>query len=209
MSDPQGSYERVMPGVVVGIVRQTTGDPENLGRIRVEYKMFSGTILSSWCRVASFFAGKDRGAYFLPEPETEVLVAFEAGNMNVPYVIGALWNGQDTPPVAGEAQQQSVKVIKTRGGSVIKIDDTEGSEQIQIVDKSGSNSILIDIAAKRVAITSEGNIDLTASQGKITLTAADVQISATNGLTMSAGAEGAKLTAGGTVVVQGTQIRLN
>ena len=57
MNDPRGGHERVIPGVVVGIVRQTTGDPDNLGRIRVEYTMFSGAILSNWCRVASFFAG--------------------------------------------------------------------------------------------------------------------------------------------------------
>jgi uncharacterized protein involved in type VI secretion and phage assembly len=209
MSDPQGSYERIIPGVVVGIVRATTGDPDKLGRIRVEYTMFSGTILSNWCRVASFFAGKDQGAYFLPALETEVLVAFEAGNMNVPYVIGALWNGKDLPPVVGEAAQQTVKIIKTQGGSVIKIDDTSGSEKIEIVDKSGGNSILIDIAQKKVAITSAGDISLTAAQGKITLSATAVEITGTNGLEMTAGEEGAKLTASGTVVVKGTQIRLN
>ena len=43
-------------------------------------------------------AGAERGLYFLPEVDDEVLEAFEHGSPSAPYVLGGLWNGEDTPP---------------------------------------------------------------------------------------------------------------
>lgn len=206
MSEPR--YDRVMPGVVVGIVEQTTGDPDKLGRIKVRFPLLDAAILSNWCRVASFFAGSGVGAYFLPAKGDEVLVTFEAGNMNAPYVIGALWNGRDLPPVTGEAPQQSVRVIKTKSGSLIRIDDTAGAEKIEISDKGG-DKVVIDAAKKSITISSTGTLEITAAT-KITLSAPEIEIDAKKSLKATAGAGGADITAtGGDVVVKGVQIKLN
>ncbi len=210
MSTWQGDgapYERTMAGVVVGIVEQTTGDPAKLGRIKVRYPLFNNEVLSNWCRVASFFAGKGVGAYFLPSKGTEVLVAFEAGNLNVPYVIGALWNGQDTPPVEGEQKQQNVRAIKTKGGSLIRIDDSSGSEQIEIVDKSG-DKILLDSAKRSVSISARGDIDISADTGKISLSASQIELSAKTTVKIT-GQVGVQVEASGEVAVRGALIRLN
>lgn len=205
--DEGSGYERSMPGVVVGLVEQTTGDPEKLGRIKVRYPWLGNTVLSNWCRVASFFAGSGVGAYFLPAVGDEVLVAFEAGNVNVPYVIGALWNGKDLPPVAGEEKQQSVRMLKTRGGSTIRIDDTSGAEQIEIVDKSG-DKILLDATKKSMTVTVTGSIELSAGEGSIKLSAGQIEISATQTLKLSGSTE-VSLESGGGVSVKGSTIRLN
>lgn len=201
------AHARTMPGVVVGLVAQTTGDPEKLGRIRVSYPWLGENLLSNWCRVASFFAGSGVGAYFLPAVGDEVLIAFEAGNVNVPYVIGALWNGKDLPPVTGEAKQQNVRMIKTRGGSTIRIDDTSGAEQIEIVDKSG-DKILLDATKKSMSVSVTGSIELSANGGSIKLSAAQIDISATQSLKISGSSE-ASLTSAGDVSVKGLTIRLN
>ena len=51
-----------------------------------------------WAAMASPLTGKDRGMFFMPEKDDEVLVAFEQGNFAHPYILGFLWNGADTPP---------------------------------------------------------------------------------------------------------------
>lgn len=231
MSAWQGSnahHERSMTGVIVGIVEETTGDPERLGRIKVQYPLFGATIMSNWCRVASFFAGKDVGAYFLPAKGDEVLVIFEAGNLNVPYVIGSLWNGQDRPPVAGEQKQQDVRMIKTRSGSQICIDDTPGAERIEVTDKSGGKIVLdskpgaekievidksgdkvvLDAVKRSVTIAAGGDIDVSAGPGKITLKATQIELSATAAVKISAQAQ-VEVSSTGDVAVKGALIRLN
>ncbi|RKH00547.1 phage tail protein [Corallococcus sp. CA053C] len=206
-SDDGPGNERAMPGVVVGLVDQTTGDPEQLGRIRVRYPWLNNTVLSNWCRVASFFAGDGVGAYFLPAKGDEVLIAFEAGNINVPYVIGALWNGKDQPPVTGQEKQQDIRMIKTRGGSTIRIDDTKGAEQIEIVDISGDR-ILFDAKKKSVSVTVTGSIELSAGAGSIKLSAAQIEIDATSSLKLN-GPKEVSIDSGGPVSVKGSTIRLN
>ena len=75
------------PGVVTGIVKNLS-DPEGQGRIELVFPWLSDSVRSSWAPVASMLAGKDRGAFFMPEIDDEVLVAFEHGDMNHPFIVG-------------------------------------------------------------------------------------------------------------------------
>ena len=84
-------------GVVIGIVRDLE-DPQSMGRIRVYFPWMSDSNNSAWARVATLMAGSDRGSWFMPELEDEVLVSFEHGDPQHPYIIGFLWNGKDKPP---------------------------------------------------------------------------------------------------------------
>jgi len=85
------------PGVVIAIVKNLH-DPEGQGRIEVQFPWLSDSLRSSWAPVAAPLAGKQRGMFFMPEVDDEVLVAFEHGSFNHPYVVGYLWNGKDIPP---------------------------------------------------------------------------------------------------------------
>ena len=90
---PQARNDRFY-GVVVGIVTNNQ-DPENMHRVKVRFPWLSNDVESNWARVAAPMAGKGRGAYFLPEVDDEVLVAFEHGQVDHPFVVGCLWNGKD------------------------------------------------------------------------------------------------------------------
>ena len=79
-------------------------------------------------------AGKERGLYFLPEVDDEVLVAFEHGSPDAPYVLGGLWNGKDVPPESNADGKNDRRSIMSRSGHVIRLNDKEGEEQIEIVD---------------------------------------------------------------------------
>src|SRR5689334_2824184 len=86
-------------GVVVGVVTNIQDD-QGLGRVKVKFPWLSDTDESHWARVAVPMAGHQRGFYFLPEVDDEVLVAFEHGSADYPYILGALWNGKDEPPAS-------------------------------------------------------------------------------------------------------------
>jgi uncharacterized protein involved in type VI secretion and phage assembly len=182
-------------GVVVGVVTNNQ-DPEKMGRVKMRFPWLNDTDESNWARVATMMAGQDRGSWFLPEVGDEVLVAFEHGDVQFPYVVGALWNGVDTPPrdnadgknnerviksrsghelIFGDEDGKEKVEIKTKAGHQLLLDDTSGSEMITIVDKSGNNKIELDTAANSIAIT---------AQTKISLKATDIEITADSGLKM-------------------------
>ena len=60
-------------------------------------------------------AGPARGLYVLPEVDDEVLVGFEHGRPDAPFVLGALWNGKDKPPESngdGKNDRRSLTVAQ-------------------------------------------------------------------------------------------------
>jgi phage protein D len=82
--------------LVIGIVTNNK-DPDKLGRVRVKFPTLHATTEGWWARVVGIGAGNERGQMMLPLVNDEVLVGFEGGDPNKPYVVGALWNGKDKP----------------------------------------------------------------------------------------------------------------
>jgi uncharacterized protein involved in type VI secretion and phage assembly len=194
-------------GAVVGVVTNNK-DPDGMGRVKVKFPWLSAGDESQWARVSSPMAGKERGVYFLPEVDDEVLVLFEHGDMRFPYVLGALWNGKDAPPVANDDGKNNVRIIKSRSGHVIRLTDEDGKEKIEIVDKSEKNSIVIDTADNAVTITSEKDITLSATKGTIKLDAKNVEVKSSADSKVESGA-GMDLKASGTMNVKGASVNIN
>lgn len=164
-------------GVVVGIVKDNKDDPEKLARIKVIMPQISGEEKSNWARVATFMTGKKgMGSFFLPENEDEVLVAFENGDINRPFIIGSLWNGKDKPPLTNEDGENNIRMIKSRSGHIIRFDDKDGEEKIEIVDKSEKNTIVIDTKDNKISIVSEADIEISAPNGTVTIEGKDIEI---------------------------------
>lgn len=176
-------------GVVVGIVTDNQ-DPEQLGRVKVKLPWLADEAESNWARVATLMAGNERGVFYLPEVDDEVLLAFEHGDLRAPFVVGALWNGKDKPPLTNANGENNQRLIKSRSGLTILLDDSAGAEKIEIADKEGKQKVVIDMAGKKIVITSGGDLDITAEQGAVAIKAktinleasADVKIKATGAL---------------------------
>jgi len=197
-----------MIGIVVGLVTNNK-DHENLGRVRVKFPWFSEDDESEWARIATLMAGKDRGSLFVPEVDDEVVVAFEHGDLRRPYVIGALWNGVDTPPkeLVNDGKN-NLRLIKSRSGHLIKLDDTEGGEKIQVIDKTGKYSIVIDAKENTITITSDKDIVLKASAGKISLQGKNIELKSTSDTKIETGGQ-ITLKASGTTTVKGSTVNIN
>jgi uncharacterized protein involved in type VI secretion and phage assembly len=194
-------------GVVVGVVTNNQ-DPDGMGRVKVKFPWLSDADESNWARVAAPMAGKERGCYFLPEVDDEVLVAFEQGDVRFPYVVGALWNGKDAPPAKNDDGKNSVRVIKSRSGHVVRLTDEDGQEKIEIVDKTGKNSIVFDTSKNTITITADKDIVLSAAQGTIKLDAQQIEVKSSAGTKVEAGAN-MDLKASGQMNVKGATVNLN
>jgi uncharacterized protein involved in type VI secretion and phage assembly len=207
LSVDEGASASRISGVVVGVVTNTQ-DPAGLGRVKVKFPWLSDSEESFWARVATPMAGKGRGFYFLPEVEDEVLLAFEQGDARFPYVLGALWNGQDKPPENNDKGENNIRSIKSRSGHVIRLNDTDGAEKIEIQDRSGKNTIVIDTAKNTITMTSDKDITLSASKGTIKLDAQKIEINSSADTKIAAGA-GMDVKATGTMNVKGATVNIN
>ena len=179
-------------GVAIGVVTNNK-DPEGLGRVKLVLPWMADDAESNWARVATPMAGGGRGCYFLPEVGDEVLVAFEHGSPESPYVVGALWNGKDRPPVSNADGRNDVREIRSRSGHVIRLTDTGKAERIEIIDAGGRNSIVLSTKDNKITITAGADIVISAA-GKLELSGngveitskADVKVEAKSALTASA-----------------------
>lgn len=131
---------RRIPGVVVGIVK-SRDDPRGEGRLQLEFPWLPGTQRSGWAPVGAALAGSGRGAFFMPELEDEVLVAFEHGDFDHPFIVGFLWNGVDRPPET----DPNNRVILTPGGHTLRFED--GADKKVIIRSSSGHEILLDDSA--------------------------------------------------------------
>jgi uncharacterized protein involved in type VI secretion and phage assembly len=85
-------------GIVTNNKEQDGSSERNLGRVKVKYPGLGDNIESGWARVVVPHAGKDRGMFFMPQLDDEVVIAFEHGDTRRPLIIGSLFNGRDKPP---------------------------------------------------------------------------------------------------------------
>jgi len=156
-------------------------DPDGQGRVKVKlpWSPDANGGYEVWARLAVLMAGQNRGTWFIPDPNDEVLVMFEAGDPRRPYVIGALWNGRDTPPESMDgAGNNFQKTIRSRNGIRIALDDTNGQETLTLETPGGQKVTLQD---------GPGSIEIRDSNGNsITLEAAGVTLTAASKLTIRA-----------------------
>ena len=176
-------YFGVFPAIVTDIV-----DPESLGRVEIKFPWFGadGDAARAWATLLAPYADDDQGFEFLPAVDTQVVVAFEAGDLRRPYIIGSCWNGREAMPEA-PAQPNNKRLIKTRAGSLLEFDDADGAAKVTLSMKSGHKLTLDDAAQEVVLQHSNGCVIKFSSSGDVTITAlAGMTINAPSGLTVNA-----------------------
>lgn len=155
------------PAIVVDLV-----DPDGRGRIKVKFPSFgaAGDSVTAWATLLTPYADDGHGLEILPEPDTQVVVAFEAGDPTRPYIVGACWNGKAKLPEDAQAAN-NLRTLKTRSGSQLQFDDTQGAAKVTLSMESG-HQIVMDDTAQEVSITHSNGCKIVMDiAGKITITA--------------------------------------
>lgn len=145
-------------GSQIAIITKNHEDPDKLNRVRVQFAWQNDTgDQSPWIRVAVPHAGNEQGIQFFPEIGDQVIVDFEGGNAECPYVVGSVYHKGQKPDGSVGEEHNYIKAIKTKGGSLIKFNDEDGKESITITDKK-NNTILINAEDDSISITAIKNI---------------------------------------------------
>jgi len=171
------AFNGCFPAVVIDNV-----DPDSIGRVKVRIPRVGD---ETWARIATLMAGNDRGTWFIPDVNDEVLVAFEEGEEGTVgqyYVIGGLWSKTSSPPEKMD-RNNNKKLLRSRNGVKITLDDQSGQENV-IVETPGGQKITLKDGPGSVEIAdSNGNSVKLAANGisvsasaKVTINASQVEV---------------------------------
>ncbi|MGH3695401.1 MAG: VgrG-related protein [Pseudonocardiaceae bacterium] len=210
-------------GVVIGVVSDCR-DPEKQGRVRLTFPWLNDNYVSDWARTVQPGAGKNRGAVIVPEVNDEVLVAFEQGSFQRPYVLGGLHNGVDTLPKGDvELVNSSAGTIDRRafvsrtGHALEMLESTSGAQGIKI--RTGNGKLFLDLDQKQTKITvhCDGTVTVEAKQGvtvdagtgTLRLQGQDVTIAGKAGVKVDGGGGEVKVSSSTKVSVEGAMVSVN
>ena len=186
---PNAATLGVTIGIVTDIERKDQGAQP--GTVRVKLPMISDSVQTGWARVMSQGSGADRGMVFLPEVGDEVLVAFEHGDLNRPYVLGTVWNQAgkvfgDT--VAGNANQER-RIVSKLGNRIRFVDKKEGDATSGLVIEAdqaktklffGYKQTLFETTDRPLEIKN-GKASIVLDKDEITITANKITIKSATG----------------------------
>ena len=206
-SDDQLFQRGSLSGVMVAIVTNNE-DPDGMSRVKLKLPWLSDDYESDWARIATLMAGPERGVYFLPEVDDEVLIAFEHGDIRRPMVLGFLWNGVDAPPITNDDGENNIRLIKSRSGHMVRLDDSDGGEKIEIIGKDKKDSIVIDASENTITITADADINIKAPNGKIVMECSELEITASSSAKLTCDSS-IDVEASSTLTLKGQTVEIN
>ncbi|WP_181923986.1 VgrG-related protein [Streptomyces inhibens] len=209
-------------GVAVGIVTDTKEPGRGQrGAVRLQLPWLSQDYVTDWVRTVQW-GGAGGGGVVSPEVGDEVLIGFEHGRLDRPYVLGGLYNGKDAPtdhglPLvdANTGRANRCSVSSRSGDRLELLSAAKGPQGVRLTSGDGKLSAHLD--RKDTAITLEAGepgkglkVSLDAPERKITIDAgADGEVVISAGkVTLRAGGESITLDSGGTLTIGGTTTKI-
>lgn len=182
LAQPDHGLGQAPPGVTIGIVTHTQ-DPEGLGRVRLKLPLLSDKVQTGWVRVAAIGSGARRGVMFVPEVKDEVLVVFEHGDLNRPYVIGSVWNNSEETfkDIVADSTTKERQLASRLGSRMRFIDAQQGDDKSGIVLEMDNAKTRIFLGYREVTIeTRDRPLKITNGRASITLDKDDIAIKGQN-----------------------------
>ena len=185
--------------LVIGVVTNNT-DPDDMGRVRVQYPSLGPDVEGAWAPIASVSAGNARGLMMLPVVGEEVLVGFEHGDTRRPYVLGSLFNGSDKPGDDLTQSQDGSFALLSDQKIVATAKDAMNLTTKQSLTVSADQSISETAQQAYTIESQQGDISIKAGMGNIT-------IEGTQSVTIKCGGSSIQIGPSG-VTVSGPMINL-
>lgn len=207
-------------GLHVGIVTKLEGDPDGESRIQVRLPLIDPQGDGLWVRVATLDAGNERGSFFLPEIEDEVIVGFLHGDPRQGVMLGMVHSSAKPAPIEasddnhekGFVTREKIKClfndekksfrVETPGKRIFTLDDDAG--EIVVEDPDGNK---ITLSGDGVVIESSADIQIKAG-GDVNIEGTNVNLTASAQL-KAEGSAGAEVSSGGTTKVKGSLVQIN
>ncbi|AKG43525.1 type IV secretion protein Rhs [Streptomyces xiamenensis] len=190
-----------LPSVVIALVTDVA-DPLEQGRVKLKFPWLDDTYISDWCRVTQW-GGKGGGGIFPLDVNDEVLVAFDRGAFDHPYVVGGLYNGIDKPtrvkdvPLHDGLKNESARhtLSDRRGNRVDLLSQRPGKNGVRIASGDDRLTIHLDRSETKIIVNSDGAIEIKGDGA--------VSVEAGKNLTLKAGRK-LSLSSGGAMDIKST-----
>lgn len=217
---PAGGMLPAIRGLQIGLVTALEGDPDGEDRIKVRLPVIDPGEEGVWARIASLDAGENRGAYFRPEIEDEVIVGFINDDPRSPVVLGMLNSSAKPAPITaaddnhekGFVTRSEMKMIfdddkvsltiETPAGKKVSIDEDAGV--IQMEDENGNT---VTMSSDGITLESGADVIIKAS-GDVKIEGTNVEAKA-NASFKAEGTSGAELSSSATAVLKGSLVQIN
>jgi Rhs element Vgr protein len=207
-------------GLHIAIVTALEGDPNGEHRIQIKDPLIDPDSEGIWARVSTLDAGDNRGSFFRPEIEDEVLVGFLNDDPRDPVVLGML-NSSAKPAPSTEADDNHEKGFQTRSGMKVWFNDDEVSmlletpngNKVWLSEDEGAlhiedeNSNLVHLTSDGISMESSADINITAS-GDVNIEGTNVTVSASAQFSAS-GSAGAEVSSDGSTTIGGSIVQIN
>lgn len=184
-----------LPGVVIAQVSNVR-DPLKQGRVKLKFPWLSANYESDWCRVAQL-GGVRGGGLMLPDVDDEVLVAFDRGSLEHPYVLAGLYNGKDSPTrqssgldaVDGTSGRVNWRSVASRGGHALELIDapTRPGRGIRLHTGDDGLSIHLDQTKTTISVDSRGTVSISGARGVNIRSLGDLSLTAARSVKIEAG----------------------
>jgi uncharacterized protein involved in type VI secretion and phage assembly len=102
----------------------------------------------------------------MPLKDDEVLVAFEHGDVQHPYIIGSLWNGTDTP---GD-------LVHTDGSYALHTEQQIVMKADKAIEISGKDTFKLESKGDMTITATNGSIKQDASTGEVAISGQTITI---------------------------------
>ncbi|MCP3921425.1 MAG: type VI secretion system tip protein VgrG [Desulfobacterales bacterium] len=222
-------------GLQTGVVSESSEgvDPEKIHRIKVKIPTLNDNKNEIWARLLFPYAGKGRGAFFVPEKGDEVVVGFFNDDPRHAVVLGSLFNGTTETPLPF-SDQNNEKGIITRSGVKIVISDEQGKESIRLNTPAGnvvlledengitiqdknSNSLVFndtgivieDKNKNKITADDKGIVIVDINRNSLTFSNEGIAVVDLNGNEVKLEAAGVTVQSGSTIDLLGTSISMN
>ncbi|MFI5470284.1 VgrG-related protein [Streptomyces cacaoi] len=184
-----------LPGTTNALVTDVQ-DPLKQGRVKLQFPWLDDTYISDWTRVVQW-GGKAGGSIFPLDVGDEVLVAFDRGALDHPYVIGGLYNGKDKPtpvkdvPLHDGARRRATRhTLSDRDGNRVDLlSQTTGGRKQGVRVTSGDDKLVINLDRTKTEITvdSKGTVSIKGSRAVTVEAGTDLSLNARRNLSIRSG----------------------
>src|SRR5690606_26487170 len=217
---PASEIIPAVSGLQIGVVSQLESDPNGENRILVKIPIINNDEQGIWTRVATLDAGNNRGSFFLPEIDDEVIVGFINDDPNHAVILGMLHSSAKPAPLIasddnhekGFVTRSEIKllfndekksiILETPAGKKVTIDEDSGVIKIE-----DDNRNVITMDNSGIAMESGKDFSIKAT-GDCNIEAMNINVKA-NALLKAEGIASAEFSSSNVAVLKGSLVQIN